>query len=156
MLLVHKIHPAFYWLPLLKCIMIQALRCDTMLLAHMQDLIRSSLPSCQVLLEHSCQPYLECTCTAKKEMIVANKISQQSIILEGELGTRLCQGRATQSMSLLVFWSLVGKGISGYALKGCLHIGSLLGTGVKVGNVALAGAPLLCLLVLNLQHTEQV
>ncbi len=59
-------------------------------------------------------------------------------------------------MSLLVFWSLIGQGISGYALKGCLHIGSLLGTGVEVGNAALAGAPLLCLLLLNLQHTEQV
>lgn len=75
MLLVHDIHPALYWLPLLKCIMIQALCCDTMLLAHMQDLIRNSLPSCQVLLEHSCQLYLGCTCKAKKEMMLANKRS---------------------------------------------------------------------------------
>ena len=76
MLPVHDVYPAFYWLPFLKCIMIQALCCDTMPLAHMQDLIRSSLPSCQVLLEHSCQLYLGCTCTAKKEMIVASKRSQ--------------------------------------------------------------------------------
>ena len=50
-------------------------------------------------------------------------------------------------MRLLIFWSFIGEGISSYALECSLYIGCFFSTGIKMGNVAFACAPLLGLLL---------
>ena len=65
-----------------------------------------------------------------------------------------CTSPSDHACHSLFILGLIPEGVPGYALKGSLHIDVLLGTCVKVWDVALATTPLLGLLLRHLSQTS--